>query len=117
MVAADSRHVAEDAAALVEVDYEPLPAVSDCTAAMMPGSPLAHAGSSSNIAARVPITVGDADAAFAGAAHVVRERLFIHRGGPFFLGCRGVAARHAAVADCYTGYVSSQGSQRSQRGL
>src|SRR5258707_7584970 len=102
IVVADSRHVAEDAAALVEVDYEPLPAVSDCAAAMMPGSPLAHAGSSSNIAARVPITVGDADTAFAGAAHVVRERLFIHRGGPFFMECRGVAARHHAVADCHT---------------
>jgi len=117
IVVADSRHVAEDAAALVEMDYEPLPAVSDCTAAMMPGSPLAHAGSSSNIAARVPITVGDADAAFAGAAHVVRERLFIHRGGPFFMECRGVAASHDAVADCYTVYVSSQGSHRIKRGL
>src|SRR5260370_990243 len=84
---------------------------------MMPGSPAAHAGSSSNIAARVPITVGNADAAFAGAAHAVRERLFIHRGGPFFMECRGVAASHDAVADSYTVYVSSQGSHRIKRGL
>jgi aerobic carbon-monoxide dehydrogenase large subunit len=117
IVVADSRHVAEDAAALMQVDYKPLPAVSDCAAAMMPGSPLAHAGTSCNIAARVPITVGNADAAFAAAVHVVRERLFIHRGGPFFMECRGVAASHDAVADCYTVYVSSQGSHRIKRGL
>ena len=33
MVVADTRYLAEDAAALVAVDYEPLPAVSDCRAA------------------------------------------------------------------------------------
>jgi len=117
IVVADSRHVAEDAGAQVEVDYEPLPGISDCAAAMMPSSALAHAGSRSNIAARVPIRAGDADAAFAGAAHVVRERLVIHRGGPFFMECRGVAASHDAVADSYTVYVSSQGSHRIKRGL
>jgi aerobic carbon-monoxide dehydrogenase large subunit len=114
---ADSRYVAEDAAALVEVDYQPLPAVSDCAAAMEPGSPPAHAGAASNIAARLPITVGDADTAFAGAAHVVRERMFIHRGGPFSIECRGVVASYDANADCYTVYVSSQGSHRIKRGL
>jgi aerobic carbon-monoxide dehydrogenase large subunit len=117
IVVADSRHIAEDAAALVEVDYEPLPAASDCAVAIMPGSALAHAENSSNIAARVPITVGDADAAFAGAAHVARERLFIHRGGPFFMECRGALASHDAVTDSYTVYVSSQGSHRIKRAL
>ena len=117
IVVADSRHVAEDAAALVEVDYEPLAAMSDCVNAIMPGSPRAHADGKSNIAARVPITVGDADAAFAGAVHVVRERLFIHRGGPFFIECRGLVAAHDVVADSYTVHVSSQGSHRIKRGL
>jgi len=117
IVVADSRYIAEDAAALVEVDYEPLPAVSDCAAAIEPGSPLAHADGKSNLAARVPITVGDADAAFAKAAHVVRERIFIHRGGPFFMECRGVVASYDAIADSYLVYVSSQGSHRIKRGL
>src|ERR1700726_4591624 len=117
IVVADSRHIAEDAAAFVEVDYEPLPGVSDCAAAIEPGSPLAHADAKSNIAARVPITVGDVDAAFAGAAHVVRERIFIHRGGPFFMECRGLVASHDATAGAYTVYISSQGSHRIKRGL
>jgi carbon-monoxide dehydrogenase large subunit len=117
VVVANSRYVAEDAAALVEVDYEPLPGVSNCVAAMEPASPRAHMGAKSNIAARVPIAVGDADAAFAKAAHVVRERIFIHRGGPFFLECRGLVASYDAVTDAYTVYISSQGSHRIKRGL
>ena len=117
IVVADSRYIAEDAAAVVEVDYEPLPGVSNCAAAMEPGSPRAHMGAKSNIAARVPITVGDADAAFKAAAHVVRERIFIHRGGPFFLECRGLVASYDAVTDAYTVYISSQGSHRIKRGL
>ena len=44
VVIADTRYIAEDAAALVVVDYEPLPAVSDCRAALAPGAPRAHRG-------------------------------------------------------------------------
>ena len=117
VVVADSRQVAEDAAALVEVDYDPLPGVADCSAAMAPGSPRAHVDATSNIAARLPISIGDPDAAFAGAAHVVRERITIHRGGPFFMECRGLVASYDAVTDSYTVYISSQGSHRIKRGL
>ena len=39
VVLGDSRHVAEDAAALVAVEYERLPVVADCRAALEPGSP------------------------------------------------------------------------------
>src|SRR5258708_28529687 len=113
----ESRAIAEAAATLGEVDYEPLAGVSNCAAAAEPGSPLAHADARSNIAARVPITVGDPDAAFAGAAHVVAERIFIHRGGPFFIECRGLVASYDSIADAYTVYVSSQGSHRIKRGL
>jgi aerobic carbon-monoxide dehydrogenase large subunit len=65
----------------------------------------------------VPITVGDTDAAFAKAAHVVREHICIHRGGPFFLECRGLVASYDAIADAYSVYISSQGSHRIKRGL
>src|SRR5262249_45664949 len=61
VVVAESRYLAEDAAALVQVDYAPLPAVSDCAAAVEPASPLAHADATSNVAACVPISHGDAD--------------------------------------------------------
>ncbi|HMC38611.1 MAG TPA: xanthine dehydrogenase family protein molybdopterin-binding subunit, partial [Acidimicrobiales bacterium] len=42
LVVADDRYIAEDAAALVAIDYQPLPAVSDCRQALTPGAPLAH---------------------------------------------------------------------------
>src|SRR5262245_21610485 len=106
-VVADSRYLAEDAAQRVEVEYEPLPAASDCRDAFEAGAPLAHAGSESNVAARFPVRAGDADRAFAGAAHVFRERIHQHRGGPFFMECRGAVAQHEAAADAYVLHVSS----------
>ena len=59
VVVADTRYIAEDAASLVDVDYEMLPAASDCLAAISPGAPVVHAGTQSNIAARVPFSHGD----------------------------------------------------------
>jgi carbon-monoxide dehydrogenase large subunit len=112
-VVADSRYIAEDAAQLVEVDYDPLPAVNDCRAAIEPGSPIAHVGAESNIAARFPVKVGDADRAFTGAKHVFRERLYQHRGGPFFIECRGAIASYEG--DALTLHVSSQGPHRIKR--
>src|SRR4029077_2677648 len=49
MVVAESRYVAEDAAALVEVDYETLPGISDCREAARPGAPSVRAEIASNI--------------------------------------------------------------------
>jgi carbon-monoxide dehydrogenase large subunit len=114
-VIADNRYIAEDAAQLVEVAYEPLPAVNDCRAALEDNAPLAHAGAASNVAARFPVKVGDAERAFAGAAHVFREKIHQHRGGPFFMECRGAVAHFEAPTGSYTLYVSSQGSHRQKR--
>src|SRR5205085_8356864 len=57
IVVAESRYLAEDAAVLVAVDFEPLPAASDCAAALAAGAALAHRDSSDNLAAFVPISV------------------------------------------------------------
>jgi len=115
MVVADTRHIAEDAAALVEVEYETLPAASDCLAAIDPAAPRAHHGSPNNIAARIPFSHGDNDAAFAKAAHIFKESLHTHRGGPFFMECRGLVATYDATIDAFTVYISSQSSHRIKR--
>ena len=39
IVVAETRHIAEDAAALIEIDYEPLGAISDCRDAVKPNAP------------------------------------------------------------------------------
>jgi carbon-monoxide dehydrogenase large subunit len=117
MVVADTRALAEDAAQLVEVEYEVLPAVSDLRAALQPGAPCVHAASNSNVAARIPIVVGDADAAIARASHVFRETLHLHRGGPFFIECRGAVAAWDALNAQLTFYAASQGAHRQKRAL
>jgi CO/xanthine dehydrogenase Mo-binding subunit len=54
MVVADSRAVAEDACELIEVDYEPLPPVTDMVAGAEPGSPVLHPECGSNVASPSP---------------------------------------------------------------
>ncbi len=115
MVVADTRYIAEDAAALVDVDYEILPAVSDCAGALAPDAPRAHEGTPSNISARIPFSHGDNDAAFAKAAHIFQESLHTHRGGPFFMECRGLIAAYDGISESYTVYISSQGAHRIKR--
>ncbi|MGH7904384.1 MAG: xanthine dehydrogenase family protein molybdopterin-binding subunit [Candidatus Dormibacteraceae bacterium] len=78
MVVADSRYRAADAAALVEVEYEPLPAVIDLEAALEPGSPRAHSEGPDNVA--WDFTVGDdVEPLFAEADVVVRRRIVQQR--------------------------------------
>ena len=73
IVVADSRYIAEDAAALVEVDYDPLPAVSDCRAALAADAPRVHRNAPHNLLAEFEMAYGDVDRAFAGAPHVFAE--------------------------------------------
>jgi CO/xanthine dehydrogenase Mo-binding subunit len=93
-VAATDPHTAEEAAALIEVDYEPLPCVLTAPEAMKEGAALLHeslkmkelgevTGKASNIAEHFRHSMGDSAAAFAGC-DVVVEREFdtatVHQG-------------------------------------
>jgi 2-furoyl-CoA dehydrogenase large subunit len=71
VVVAESRHLAEDAAELVDVQYETLPAVVDVRVAMTGDAPRLHDEADSNVATDRSLTYGDVDGAFAAAAHVV----------------------------------------------
>ncbi|MBM4108037.1 MAG: 2Fe-2S iron-sulfur cluster binding domain-containing protein [Phycisphaerae bacterium] len=74
-VAAIDEKTAERAAALVEVEYEELPAVLDALEAVKPGAPLVHDRYERNVNTHVAHDFGDVDAAFA-ASHAVREEVF-----------------------------------------
>ncbi|HUA52246.1 MAG TPA: xanthine dehydrogenase family protein molybdopterin-binding subunit [Candidatus Sulfotelmatobacter sp.] len=108
IVVADSRHLAEDAAALVAVAYTPLPAVADCRAALAPGAPPAHRDAPHNLLAAFDMGHGDVEAAFAGAAQVVRATIWQHRGGGHSMECRGTVARLDPAEDRLTLWMSTQ---------
>ena len=91
-VIAEDRYLAEDAAELVEVDYDTLPAVIDLRQASTDAARRVHDDMPSNVAARLPVAMGDTTAAFANAACVVSERLEIHRGAGQAMETRGVIA-------------------------
>jgi 2-furoyl-CoA dehydrogenase large subunit len=78
-VAAVDRAVAEDALELIDVEYEPLPAVVSPEAAMQLGAPLVFDEIGSNVLWHDTFPYGDVEAAFAAADEVVRERITIHR--------------------------------------
>ena len=83
LVVAANRYLAEDAAALVEVDYESLPAVTDHMAAMDPGATLLYLELGTNVVYQVTQRDGDADFAARDGDLVIRKR-FESTGKPPF---------------------------------
>jgi len=117
LVVADSRYIAEDAAALVAVDYEVLPAISDCRDALKPGAASVHSDLASNLAASIPMAYGDVERAFAGAAHVFDEEFWVHRGGGMSLEARAVLASYEPAGDLLTVWSSTQTPHLGRRAL
>ena len=74
VVVAESAYIARDALELIEVDYEPLPAVVDCERGLDSDAPLVHEDLGTNLCVTSSRTVGDPDAAFAGADGVLSLR-------------------------------------------
>ena len=75
MVVAETRAVAEDAAELIEVAWEPLPAVTSPEGALHPHAPVIHPELGSNLVYERAFAAGDVDGARAAAAVEV-EHLF-----------------------------------------
>ena len=79
VVLAAERAAAEDAAALVEVEYDPLPVVADVERGTDPAAPLLYPEWGDNVAVSFAVGVGDAERAFADAPIRVRERFKVPR--------------------------------------
>ncbi|MCC6223111.1 MAG: xanthine dehydrogenase family protein [Thermoleophilia bacterium] len=107
MVIAASRYVAEDAAELIELELDELPAVVDYEAAV-DGGPLVHADLPTNVAADGTWTVGDPDRAFAEAEIVVRHRFVCERSASMPLEPRAVLARFEPGTDALTVWDTTQ---------
>jgi carbon-monoxide dehydrogenase large subunit len=113
VVAVDA-YTAADAAAAIDIDYEPLPAVTDPWQAAQPGPPLVHPGLASvpqdgNVVLRMPIHTGDYGAAREHAHIVIRQRLRNQNLIPGALEPRSVLAEY----DDHSGTVTVHSSTQS----
>jgi carbon-monoxide dehydrogenase large subunit len=92
LIAAESRASAEDAAELVTIEWQPLPAVADQLTAIAPDAPVVHAALGDNVAFDFSIEKGEADKAFAEADLVIEEELRFERQMAATLETRGLIA-------------------------
>ena len=116
-VVATDRYLAEDAAALIEVEYEPLPVVTDLATALASGATRVHADVPENRAARFRQAVGDAAGALARAPRVRRERLAIERSCGSPIETRGVVAEWDARRRVLRVWDSTQAPLPIKNGL
>jgi carbon-monoxide dehydrogenase large subunit len=114
IVVATSRRLAEDALAVIELDIDPLPAVVDPVDGLVGTSPKARLDCPDNFVAKTGIDYGDADHAFSTAAHVVRERFRMDKGGGHSIETRGVIARFDKLEDRLTVWDSTQMPHRTR---
>ncbi len=109
LVVAESPNQAKDAAELIDVDYEVLPAVVNVVDALKPGAPQIHDGAPGNRC--YTWALGDkaaVDAAFAKAAHVTKLDIVNNRLIPNAIEPRAAVAAHSRADDSYTLHVTSQ---------
>lgn len=93
VVVAEDRYRAEDALEAIEIDYEPLAAVTDPFEALDPECPVLFDHLDSNEAARLNYSFGEVERGFDSAATVVSGTYRMNRHGAVPLECRGVLAR------------------------
>jgi aerobic carbon-monoxide dehydrogenase large subunit len=108
VVVAESRAAAKDAAELVEVDYEPLPAVTDVEQALADGAPQVHDDAPGNVAYTWSLVTGDVDRVFGDAEVTVKERYRQQRLIPSAMEPRGTLCEVNAAGDV-TVTTSTQG--------
>jgi carbon-monoxide dehydrogenase large subunit len=109
VVIAETYQQAKDAAELVEVDYEVLPAVVEAVDALKPGAPALHDVAPDNKCYTWAIgDKGAVDKAFAQAAKVSTLDFVNNRLIPNAIEPRAATAAYNRSADEYTLYVSSQ---------
>jgi carbon-monoxide dehydrogenase large subunit len=117
MVVAVDRYVAEDAAALIEVDYEPLDVEMDLEKAVRDGAPLVHADAINNLAAHFVQVSGNPDDAFAKAEHITKIRVQIDRSTAAPMECRAIAASWDQVSEELTVWDGTQAPISLRGGL
>jgi aerobic carbon-monoxide dehydrogenase large subunit len=108
-VVAETYYQAADAAELIHVDYEPLPAIVSTGDAVKPGAPLVWDDCPNNVGfIQVEGNKEATDAAFARAAHIVKHRFVINRVTAAAMEPRGCVGLFEPVDGRYTIYTTLQ---------
>jgi carbon-monoxide dehydrogenase large subunit len=108
VVVATDRYLARDAADLIEVDYEPLPAVADPEKAISAGAPAVHPEWPDNTAFTFHQEGGDIEKAFKEADVIVKQRITSQRLIPTAMETRGVVAEWRQGEKSLNLYSSTQ---------
>jgi aerobic carbon-monoxide dehydrogenase large subunit len=108
VVLAETLPLALDALDLVDVNYLPLPAVSDPEAALAPDAPLLYEELGTNVVFNTQTSGGDIAAAFAQAEHHIRLRLINQRIAASSMEPRACMFDFDAATGELTAWVSSQ---------
>jgi carbon-monoxide dehydrogenase large subunit len=108
VIVAETRYAAEDAAQLVELDLDPLPAVLDPDASLGVGSPIVHDRFGTNLIGSFTVAKGDIERAMACAPHRLKRRFHHHRYAAMPMECRGVVGLHESRTDTLTIWSSTQ---------
>src|SRR5499427_6337253 len=108
VVVARDRYLAHDAADLIDVDYEVLPAVADPEKALAKGAPAVHPQWPDNVAFTYHQDGGNVDKAFAEADVVVKQRITSQRLVPSAMETRGVVAEWRGADRQLNLYTSTQ---------
>ncbi len=108
VVVAEGRYAAEDALELIDVGYEPLPAVIDPQAAAAEGAPQLHDEIAGNQAFHWTVAGGDVDAAFAEAEVVVSDRIIQQRLIPNAMEPRAALASYTSATGELTVWNTTQ---------
>ena len=109
IVVAETRELARDAADLVEVEYEPLPALVDARRALATDAPLLHDDAGSNLAWSGLYEWGDVDSAFAEADQIVKiSELHFNRFNSTPLECDAALVEFNRGTGQWTIYTNNQ---------
>ncbi len=108
-VVAETRELARDASELVEIEYEPLPAIVDARHARDQGVPTIHEEAGGNLMWEGVYEWGDLDAAFAEADKIVKiDELHFHRFNSTPLECDGALVEYNRGIGQWTIHTNNQ---------
>jgi len=114
---AETSALAQDAVNAVQIDYEPMPSISNAEGAAAPGATLARDELDSNICYTMVREGGDVERAFAEADHITRLHIVSPRQVAMSMEPRSVVANPDPTGPSLTVWISSQGPHRVRADL